>query len=132
MVATFHSMSAFRSLVKLHGVNPSDRSGHHAKVEMVDHGLGIPALGLSASDLLFELLEAGFDLPPGPVILHDLLDREGKIRAEQGDPSRFSEDPDDAHRSLERFEHDHPIEGHDLAFPAVEVDPVWAGLIAVS
>jgi len=131
MIATFHGMSTFRSLVKLHGINPSDRSGHHAEVEMVDHGLGIPALGLSASDLLFEFFEPGLDLPSGPVILHDLLDREGQIRGKQGDPSGFSKDPDNAHRSLERFEHDHPIEGHDLAGSAVEVDIVWAGQIAV-
>lgn len=119
MIATFHCMPAFRGFVKLHGINPSYRSGHHAEVEMVDHGLGIPALGLSASDLSFELLEPGLDLPSGPVILHNLLDREGKIRGEQGDPSGFSKDPDDTYRALEGFEHDNMVDGHDLAGPAV-------------
>jgi len=93
MTTAFHCTSAFRGFVQLHGINPSDRGGHHAEVEMVDHGLGIPALGLSAS-------------------------------GEQGDPSGFSKDPDDAHRALEGLEHDHPLEGHYLAGPAVEVDIV--------
>lgn len=91
---------------------------------MVDHGLGIPALGLSASDVLFELLEPGLDLPSGSGILHDLFDREGKIRAEQGDPSGFAKDPDDTHRAFEGLESDHPFEGHDLAGSPVEVDIV--------
>ena len=104
MVPTFHCVSAFRGFVKVHGINPSDRSGHHAEVEVIEHGLRVPAPGLSAADLLLELLEAGLDLPAGPVILHDLLNREARVRSEQGDPSGISEDPDDPHRALERFE----------------------------
>jgi len=47
---------------------------------MVYHGLRISALGLSASDLLLDLLESDLDLPSGSIVLHDLFDREGQIR----------------------------------------------------
>ncbi|WP_419588827.1 hypothetical protein, partial [Thiolapillus sp.] len=39
---------------------------------MVGHGLRIPALTLAAADFLLQLLEAGFDLPSGAIILDDL------------------------------------------------------------
>jgi hypothetical protein len=124
MIPAFDCMPAFGGFVKLHGIYPNDRSRHHTKIEVVDHCLGISALGLSASDLLFEFLETGLDFPSGTIILHDLLDREGQIRAEQGDPSGFAKDPDHTHRTLESLESDHPVKGHDLTDSTVEIDIV--------
>ena len=73
----------------MHGVDPDDQGGHHAKVDVVDASIRVPALYVSASDLLFEFLENGLDFPTGPVILNELLDREGQVATEQGRSIEF-------------------------------------------
>ena len=45
------------------GINPGDRGGHHTKLQVVDHGLGIPTLAFLATDVLLELFKTGFDTP---------------------------------------------------------------------
>lgn len=93
MVPIFDFMTTIGCLIEVHGVDPDDRGGHHAKVEVIDHLLEIPGLGLGAPDLLVELLEPGLDLPPGRVVFDDLLDREGEVGSEKSNPAGAAKDP---------------------------------------
>ena len=124
MVPSCDSMPTFRGFFKSHGIDPDDRCGHHRKIEVVDHRLRVSALRLRTADFPFELLEAGLDLPPGSVILHDLLNGEGKIGGEQSDPLGLAKDPDHSDRALEGLKHKDAVESHDFPAAAVEVDIV--------
>ena len=124
MLAIFHGMASCGSFFKMHGVNPDHRCGHHAEVKVIDDGSRIPALSFGASDLLFEFLETGFNLPAGAVVFDDVFDGKSKVGTEKGDPSSFAKDPHDAHRAFESFEHDNLIKSLHLSGSAVAVDAV--------
>ena len=74
MVAALHNVSPGRGLFHSVRVDPSYRSGHHAKVQMVADGIRMPDLRLGTSDIALELFESRFDFPPGAIVLDDLLD----------------------------------------------------------
>ena len=58
------------------GVDPGDRCGHHAKIQLIDHCVGIAGLAAGTADPLLDLLEAGLDLPTCAIVLDDLLNAE--------------------------------------------------------
>jgi hypothetical protein len=77
--STFHDMTPLRVGLDAIGVDPGDGSGHHTEVQVIDHRMGVTCLAPSAADLLFDFLEAGFDLPTRTVVFDDLLDRERQV-----------------------------------------------------
>lgn len=74
-------------------INPSDRGRHHTKMQVIDHGLGIPTLTFLTANVLLELFKAGFDFPASAIILDDLCHRQFEIDSKQGDPLRFPKHP---------------------------------------
>ena len=104
------------------GVNPRERGGHHREIEMIGHGMGVTCLATGAADFLLNFLKSGFNFPPRAVDFDDLLEREIEIGRKESEPSVFSEDPDDAHRAAEIFEHQPLIIGHHNPLFAVERD----------
>jgi hypothetical protein len=56
-------MSARGCLRQAIGVDPGQRGRHQAEVQMIGHGVGGARLCLGATDVLLDLLEAGFDTP---------------------------------------------------------------------
>ena len=71
---------------------------------MIVDGFGGARLGLSATDVLLDVFEPGFEFPPGPIEFDDLSGREGQIGGEEGDPVSVTKDPNDSHTAFEGLE----------------------------
>ena len=98
---------------------------------MIDDCVGISALALQAADVLLMFFESRLDFPAGSVVLDNLLDQEGKINSEQGNPLGLAVDPNHSDRTLKCLAHNNLVEGHNLSRAAIEVDFKGLGLIMV-
>ena len=66
--STFHDMTPLRVGLDAVGVDPGNRGGHHTEVQVIDHRMGVACLAVGTVDLLFDFLEAGFDLPARTIV----------------------------------------------------------------
>jgi hypothetical protein len=57
MGSIIHSVTMLGCLIKMIGIDPGNRGGHHAKVEMIGHRMRIPGLAFRATDFLLNFLE---------------------------------------------------------------------------
>ena len=62
-----------------------------SEIEVIQHSLRITCLRLCTPDLLFDLLETGFDFPTRPVVLDHLFNGEGEIGCHQRHIAALSE-----------------------------------------
>ena len=119
-VAAFDFMSTFRDVFQPCPIDPGNSSRHHRKVDVIDHGMGITGLAFAAANVLFDLLETGFDFPPRTIVLDDLFNGQIQVSGKEGNPLCFTKDPDDPDRAFECFEHDHLCRGQDVAVMSLE------------
>jgi hypothetical protein len=63
MVSAFDRMPSRWSFVQVAGINPGERGGHHAKVQVVLDRHRISILGFGTADILFKFFETGFYIP---------------------------------------------------------------------
>jgi len=64
-------MPTFGGIFQPCPIDPCNGSCHHRKVDVIDHCIGITGLALATANLLFDLLETGFDFPPSTIVLDD-------------------------------------------------------------
>ncbi len=91
-------------------------------MQMVGDRKGVAGLTLGAADLLFDLLEAGFDFPTGAVVLDDLLYRERKVRGKQRHKLCSAKDPNHMHSALQCLQRYHAIIGEHFPLLAIEMN----------
>ncbi len=63
MAASDNGMAAFWFVFKLVGIDPGQRYGHHAEMQMIGDRMGILGLAVGATDVLLKLFIAGLDIP---------------------------------------------------------------------
>ena len=98
------------------GVDPGVRCGHHAKIQVIDHCVGIACLASGTANLLLDLLEAGLYLPACAIVLDDLLNAERQVSGKECNPAGLAEDPYHPHGAAQILQHQHPIIGPHLTF----------------
>ena len=113
-------MSTFRDILNQCSIDPGNGGRHHGKVNVIYDGMGIAGLALTAADVLFNLLEAGFDFPSCTIVLDDLFGSQIEIGRKECNPLGFTKDPDYPDRTFEGFEHDHFCRGQDVAVMSIE------------
>lgn len=129
MAASDNSMAAFWFVFKLVGIDPGQRCGHHAEMQMIGDRMGLSGLAVGATDVLLELFIAGLDFPASPIPRNDLLDGQRQIGGEQSDPLVFAIDPYDPYGTFEGLEHEDLVVGHHLADLAVEIHEIGSSLV---
>ena len=87
MFTMVDSVATLGSEINAVGINPGNGSSHHAKVEMIDDGMGFPVLTLGAADFLFDFFETGFNFPSSAIVLNDLLNGQIEIGGKESDPA---------------------------------------------
>ena len=94
-------MPTFGDILKPCSIDPSDGGCHHGKVDVIHDGMGITGLAFATADVLFDLLETGFDFPPCAIVLDDVFSGQIEIGREEGNPLCFTKDPDHPDRLVE-------------------------------
>ncbi len=86
MSSVIHSVTTLGCLIKVMGIDTGNRRDHHAKIEMIGHSVWVQGLTFRAADILFNFLEARFDIPLNTIILDDLFIREIGVCYKQSNP----------------------------------------------
>lgn len=73
MAASEDSIAAFWFVFQLVGMDPGQRYGHHAELQMIGDGMGVSSLAVGATGVLLEFCIAGLDFPARPIPRNDLL-----------------------------------------------------------
>ncbi len=123
-VPPFDLVSTFGSVFQPCSIDPDDGGRHHGKVDVIDHGMGITGLAFAAADILFDLLEAGFDFPSGAIIFDDLFNGQFQVGGKEGNPFCFTKYEYDTDRTFKRSEHYHMCGGYDFAVTTIEKNTV--------
>jgi len=72
-VAASDFMPTFGDVFQPCAIYPGNGSCHHREIDVIDHGMGITGLAFATTNVLFDLLETGFDFPPCTIVLDDLF-----------------------------------------------------------
>ena len=100
-------MATFGDVFESCAIDPGNSGGHHGKVDVIDHGMGITGLAFATANVLFDLFETRFDFPPGAMVLNDLFSGQIKVSRKQSNPLCVTINPDNPDRAFQGFEHDH-------------------------
>lgn len=117
-------------MVEFEGVNPRERRGETAEVEMVFDSESFAALGVDGSDFVLDFFESALDLPSCGIELDHLFCAETQVCGEDGEREIFVVDKDDFDRASEGLGHADEFGEYDFADLAIEMDFRASGRLA--
>ena len=118
-IAPSDFMATFGDVFQPRPIDPRNGSCHRREVNVIDHGMGIAGLAFVTANVLFDLLETGFDFPPCTIVLDDLFGGQIQISGKEGNPLCFAKDPDHTDRAFERLEHNHLCSSQHIAVMSI-------------
>ena len=119
-VAASDFMPTFWGVFQPCSIDPGNGSRHHRKIDVIDHGMGITGLTFAAANVLFDLLETGFDFPPCTIVLDYLFNGQIQVGGKESNPLCFTKDPDHPDRAFKRLEHDQFCGNQHIAVMSIE------------